>query len=131
MLDKLPLLASRVLRTDKGRNDADRFLSRLRQCRQAPEFRGWLRMLVGGSIGLDGGGYDMACAILDLASRSRNGAGPAELVSVRQRDLRTFASVIRDLEANGYLLRQGERLYFRSNLVREWWRKGHWPGGAA
>ena len=80
---------------------------------------------------LDGGGYDMACAILDLASRSRHGAGPAELVSVRQRDPRTFASVLRDLEADGYLLRQGERLCFRSNLVREWRRKRHWPGDTA
>lgn len=246
VLDELPLLVSRMLRTDKGRNDADRFLSRLRQWLQAPEFRGWLRTLVGGSIGLegvlrragmsgpinglapfhlgswerstaeaflgelgrhygfllpedamarilnllqdpvpyhvqlffsalrdscrgkadslsrevidecfadrlsgargaahldhyatrleaalDGGGYDMACEILDFASRSRNGAGPAELVSVRQRDPRTFASVLRDLEADGYLLRQGERLCFRSNLVREWWRKRYWPGGAA
>ena len=246
VLDELPVLVSRMLRTDEGRNDADRFLSRLRHWRQAPEFRGWFRTLVGGSIGLegvlrragmsgsindlapfrlgswdrstaeaflgelgrhsgfllpedaiarmldllqdpvpyhvqlffsalrdscrgkaaslsreaidrcfaerlagasgtahldhyatrleaalDGGGYDTACAILDLASRRGNGAGPAELDRLRQRDSRTFASVLRDLEADGYLLRQGGRLRFRSNLVREWWRKRHASGDTA
>ncbi|MCE2520830.1 MAG: ATP-binding protein [Alphaproteobacteria bacterium] len=246
VLDELPLLVSRMLRTDEGRDDAGRFLSRLRHWRQAPELRGRLRTLVGGSIGLegvlrragmsglindlasfrleswdqhtaeaflrelgghygfrlpedaaarmldllrdpvpyhvqlffsalrdscqgkvaslsrevidrcfaerlagasgtahldhyatrleavlDGGGYDTACAILDLASRRRNGTGPAELDELQQRDFRTFASVLHDLEADGYLLRQGGRLCFRSNLVREWWRKRHMSGGAA
>ena len=54
ILDELPLLVSRMLRTNEGRNDADRFLSRLRYWRQAPEVRGRFRTLVGGSIGLEG-----------------------------------------------------------------------------
>ena len=80
---------------------------------------------------LDGKGYDMACAILGRTSRRRNGAGVAELEDLRQRDPRIFASVLRDLEADGYLLRQDRRLCFRSNLVREWWRKHHASGSAA
>ncbi len=246
VLDELPLLVSRMLRTGEGRNDAGRFLSQLRHWRQAPEHRGRLRTLVGGSIGLegvlrragmsgsindlapfrleswarptaeafleelgrhsgfrlpddtivrmldllrdpvpyhvqlfysalrescrgetaslsreavdrcfaerlagasgtahldhhatrleaalDGDGYDMACAILGRACRRRNGAGMTELEELRQRGPRAFASVLRDLEADGYLLREGNRLRFRSNLVREWWRRYHGTGGAA
>ncbi len=246
ILDELPLLVSRMLRTDEGRNEADRFLSRLRHWRQSPELRGRLRTLVGGSIGLEGvlrragmsgsindlapfrleswdqrtaeaflvelgrhyefrlpevataqmlnllrdpvpyhvqlffsalrdscrgivaslsreaidqcfaerlsgasgtahldhyatrletalesGGYETACAILDLACRRRNGTSPVELENLQQRDSWTFASVLHDLEADGYLLRQGGRLCFRSNLVREWWRKHRMSGSAA
>ena len=246
ILDELPLLVSRMLRTDEGRNEADRFLSRLRHWRQSPELRGRLRTLVGGSIGLEGvlrragmsgsindlapfrldswdqrtaeaflvelgrhynfrlpevatarmldllrdpvpyhvqlffsslrdscrgnvaslsreaidqcfeerlagasgtahldhyatrleaaldsGAYETACTILDLACLHRNGTRPAELDDLRQRDSWTFASVLHDLEADGYLFRQGGRLCFRSNLVREWWRKRHVSGGTA
>ena len=37
-------------------------------------------------------------------------------------------SVIRDLEADGYLDRDENRLEFRSNLLREWWRKRYGRG---
>ena len=246
VLDELPLLISRMLRTDGGRNEVDRFLSRLRHWRQAPEFRGWLRTLVGGSVGLEGivrragmsgsindlapfhlgswdrstaeaflrelgrdsgfllpedaiarmldllqdpvpyhvqlfysalrdscrgkqaslsrkaidrcfaerlagasgtahlehyatrleaaldsGGYDMARAILDLASRRKNGAGPADLDHLHKRDFPTFRTILRDLEADGYLQYRGKRLCFRSNLLREYWRKYHASGGVA
>jgi hypothetical protein len=47
--------------------------------------------------------------------------------SVKSGD-RTFRSVMRDLEADGYLTREGDRLAFRSNLLREWWWKRHGRG---
>ncbi len=53
IIDELPLLISRMLHTAPGKNDADLFLSRLRQWRQTPELHGMFCMLVGGSIGLE------------------------------------------------------------------------------
>ena len=36
-----------------------------------------------------------------------------------------FRSALRTLEADGYIRRDGDRLSFRSNLLRQWWRKHH------
>ena len=74
---------------------------------------------------LDEHEYDVAVGILGNASRRRNGATPAELTELMHRDEQTFRSVLQDLEADGYLTREGDRLEFRSNLLREWWRKHH------
>ena len=52
----------------------------------------------------------------------------AELEELRRRGEPTFWSVLRDLEADGYLHRNENRLEFRSNLLREWWRKRYGRG---
>ena len=49
----------------------------------------------------------------------------AELEELRQRNEQTFQSVLRDLEADGYVKQEDSHLKFRSNLLREWWRKYH------
>ena len=36
-----------------------------------------------------------------------------------------FRSAMRVLEADGYIRRDGDRVSFRSNLLRRWWRKHH------
>ena len=41
-----------------------------------------------------------------------------------------YLSVLRDLEADGYVRHEGSRLKFRSNLLRKWWRKYHDRGVA-
>ena len=53
----------------------------------------------------------------------RNITGQAVVGDDLWSDERTFASVLRDLEADGYLRQEDDRLEFRSNLLREWWRK--------
>ena len=240
IIDELPILVSRMLRTGEGVHDAELLMSWLRQLRQAPELRERICTLVGGSIGLEGvlrraglsgsindlvpfhldswnrstaveflnslghsyaftlddasitrlldklrdpvpyhvqlffsalrdiclgdtarvspeaveqcfaerlsgasgtayldhyatrleialdeHEHAMAVGILQIACRRARGATLGELEGLRRRDERTFASVLRDLEADGYLRQENERLEFRSNLLREWWRKHH------
>ena len=244
ILDELPFLLSCLLRAEDGKRDAELLLSRLRHWRQAPELRGRVHTLVGGSIGLEGvlrrahlsgsindlvpfrlDSWDRATAteflkrlegdpdfrlddgsitqILDLlhdpvpyhvqlffgalcdacrgeasrispeviercfaerltgasgaahldhyaarlarafdedehetardilnrVCRRKDGAVLAVFEDLIQRSEQTFLSVLRDLEADGYLDRGTDRLRFRSNLLREWWRKHH--GGVA
>ena len=246
VIDELPVLISRVLRTPNGRDDAELFLSRLRYWRQGPEFHGVLRTLVGGSIGLEGvlrrvglsgsindlapfrleswdtgtasaflrelsttyrfalgddtilsmlkmlqdavpyhvqlffsalrdhcrddatrvsqevieqifsarlagasgtahldhyatrleialntNEYETARTILDHLSRHRNGADFKQLGPLEQEMQSVFVSVLRDLEADGYLVRQGQLWRFRSNLLREWWSRHHHSGVAS
>ena len=246
IIDELPVLLSRMLRTPNGRNDAELLLSRLRYLRQGPEFHGALRTLVGGSIGLEGvlrrvglsgsindlapfrleswdtdtartflrelgttyefalrddaissmlemlqdavpyhvqlffsalrhrcrddaacvsqevieqtfserlagasgtphldhyaarleialdtKEYEVARAILDHLCQHRNGAHFKQLSPLEQEMQSVFVSVLRDLEADGYLVRQGQLWRFRSNLLREWWRRYHLPGVSA
>lgn len=54
ILDELPILVSRILDSDGGRDEAALLLAKLRQWRQAPALRGKVQTLIGGSIGLDG-----------------------------------------------------------------------------
>ena len=245
IVDELPLLVSRMLRTAGRKPDAEMLLSRLRHWRQAPELRSKVRTLVGGSIGLEGvlrraglsglindlapfhldswdrptaveflnalgngcdfrlddgaiarildllrdpvpyhvqlffqtlrdacrsepsrvspemiercfeerlagasgtahldhyaerleiafdeREHEMARDILGRACRRKDGASFAELGDLRQRSEQTYLSVLRDLEADGYVRHEGSRLRFRSNLLRKWWRKYHDRGGA-
>ena len=74
-------------------------------------------------IALDEDEHAMAVGILRITCRRERGAPLAELEDLRRSDERTFASVLRDLEADGYLRQEDDRLEFRSNLLREWWRK--------
>ena len=243
IIDELPVLLSRMLRMPDGRNDADLLLSRLRYWRQGPEFRGAVRTLVGGSIGLEGvlrraglsgsindlapfhleswdadtavtflnelgktnevdlgddaissilkllqdpvpyhvqlffaalrdhskgdvacvsheviertfserlagasgtahldhyatrleialkpDEYDIACAILDHLSRHRNGTDLRQLDQLQQQRVAVFKSVLRDLEADSHLVKQGRLWRFLSNLLREWWNRHHHSG---
>ena len=52
----------------------------------------------------------------------------SELKRLRRDSEQTFMSVLRVLEADGYLRRRDSHLVFRSNLLREWWRKRHGRG---
>ena len=74
-------------------------------------------------IALDEHEQAMAVGILQIACRRTRGATPAELEDLRRSDERTYGAVLRDLEADGYLRQEDGRLEFRSNLLREWWRK--------
>ena len=67
--------------------------------------------------------HETALGILGHACRRVDGATHAELEDLRRSSEQTFLSVLRDLEADGYLNRHEDRLEFRSNLLREWWRK--------
>ena len=53
IIDELPLLVAR-LANNGGRQDAELLLSKLREWRQAPDLRGRVVTLAGGSIGLEG-----------------------------------------------------------------------------
>ena len=74
-------------------------------------------------IALDAHEHDVAISILGNACRRNSGTSLAELEELRRNGEPTFWSVLRDLEADGYLVRDEDRLEFRSNLLREWWRK--------
>ena len=238
VVDELPVPVARLLRTAEGARDAELLLSRLRYWRQAPELRGRVLMLFGGSVGLEGvlrrarlsapindlspfhlGAWDRptaaafleelgrdcdfrldegvaarildllgdpvpyhvqlffsalrdACAgdpsgvspetvercfaerlagpggtahldhyetrletafddrdletaraVLDRVCRRADGAAFPALEDLRQSGGPAFPSVLRDLQADGYLLREDDRLRFRSNLLRQWWRE--------
>ena len=240
ILDELPLLISRLLRTGERRHDAELLLSRLRHWRQAPALRNRIRTLIGGSIGLEGilrraglsgsindpapfhveswgrstaveflnrlgsdcdfrldgesithilellqdpvpyhvqlffsalrdacGGnpsgvsrkliercfeerlagargtahldhyaerleiafdekeHDVARDILSRACLRKRGVKLTALGDLRGLSEPAVQSVLRDLEADGYLMRAGSRIEFRSNLLRVWWRKHH------
>lgn len=76
-------------------------------------------------IALDQHEHEIALCILGRVCRRARGAALEELGDLRRSSERTYLSVLRDLEADGYLEQDGDRLEFRSNLLREWWRKHH------
>ena len=240
IVDELPVLVSRMVRTSEGQRDAELLLSQLRHWRHDPQMRGRIHTLVGGSIGLEGvlrraglsgsindlapfrldswdrltaatfletlghdynfclneeavarildllgdpvpyhvqlffsalrdvcrnqssrvlhetveqcfedrlagpsgtahldhyatrlelafdeHEYETARDILGRVCQRKDGVSPAELEHSRRRDERTFSSVLRDLKADGYVRFENDRLQFRSNLVRIWWKKHH------
>ena len=69
-----------------------------------------------------------ALAILLRLSRL---ASPTEWATVKELQQlmagceAAFRSALRVLEADGYIRRDSERISFRSNLLRQWWRKHH------
>ena len=79
-------------------------------------------------IALEEREYEMACEILGRACQRRDGASLADLEELVASDEQRFRAVLRDLEADGYLNRDTNRLRFRSNLLREWWRRHHGRG---
>lgn len=70
-------------------------------------------------------------AALDVLSRLSRLASPTEWATVRELEQQMagreapFRSALRVLEADGYIRRDGDRVSFRSNLLRRWWRKHH------
>lgn len=78
---------------------------------------------------LDEQEHEMARAILDHACKSRDGVRLADLGRLRRGREPAFGSALRDLKADRYLGEINRRLAFRSNLLREWWRKHHRLGG--
>ena len=79
-------------------------------------------------IALDAHEHDVAIGILGNTCLRTSGTSLSELERLRQTGEQTFWSVLRDLEADGYLVRDEDRLEFRSNLLREWWRKRYGRG---
>ena len=79
-------------------------------------------------VALDEREYELARHILSQACRRGNGSTIEELTETIDSDQRIFRSALHDLEADGYLTREGNRLKFRSNLLREWWRRHHRRG---
>lgn len=74
--------------------------------------------------------YEMARQVLSRTCRRQDGTTIGELTDLIEVDERTFRVVLRDLEADGYLIRKADQLAFRSNLLREWWRRHHSRGFA-
>ena len=72
--------------------------------------------------------YELAREVLNHTCRRRDGTSLGELMGPGVSDERTFQAVLRDLEADGYLIRESDRFTFRSNLLREWWRRHHGGG---
>ena len=54
IVDELPVLVGRMLREERGHDEVELLLAKLRSWRQSPQLRGKVHTLVGGSIGLDG-----------------------------------------------------------------------------
>lgn len=82
-------------------------------------------------IGFDEHEQTAARGILECACRRRGGASLAEIEDVQRADESAFRSARRELIASGYIDRDGDRLRFRSNLLRAWWRKHHAGAAAA
>ena len=65
--------------------------------------------------------HEIALSVLARASRSERGVPKSELAGDhRASDL---GHVLQTLESDGYLHSPGDRVSFRSNLLRVWWRK--------
>ena len=74
-------------------------------------------------------------AALTVLARLSRLASPTEWATVKELQQllagheASFQSALRVLEADGYIRRDGDRISFRSNLLRRWWRK-HQAGDA-
>ncbi|MDE0055407.1 MAG: hypothetical protein OXT64_14320 [Gammaproteobacteria bacterium] len=66
---------------------------------------------------------EFAYQLLARTSRFENGVRLSEIVAAGGEHTVRTGEVLQALEADGYLERRGDRLAFRSNLVRVWWRK--------
>lgn len=66
---------------------------------------------------------EFAYRLLARASRFENGLLLSQIATAGGEQTVRTREVLQALEADGYLERRGDRLAFRSNLVRVWWRK--------
>lgn len=68
--------------------------------------------------------HQVALDVLGRTCRGDGGIQKAELEDLRQQNEPALRSVLRDLEADGYLRRDSDgTLRFRSNLLQRWWMK--------
>ncbi len=74
-------------------------------------------------IMLDADEQEAAHDILNHACRRRDGARISDIEKLTRRGENVFLSALRNLESDGYMRRDGPYVCFRSNLLREWWRK--------
>ena len=81
-------------------------------------------------VALDEHEHELARAVLSRICRRQIGESIGKLTEAVESDERTLHSVLHSLEADGYLVRDASRLKFRSNLLREWWRRHHRTGSA-
>ena len=72
-------------------------------------------------LAFNGAELETALGILGRVCRREDGGGLAELNDLLGRNEATFRLVLRDLESDGYLRHDHDRLQFRSNLLRQWW----------
>lgn len=79
-------------------------------------------------IMLDADEQEAAHDILNHACRRRDGARISGIEELTRRGKSVFLSALRNLESDGYVRRDGSYVCFRSNLLREWWRKNRSAG---
>ena len=102
------------------------FESNLTGKRGQPHLEHYLNRL---KLALDTEHFEVATAILDTASR-QGGASMKDVVSVAGFGSEIGRSVLKELISDGYIDRHDERIEFRSELLRIWWRKNQ-IGGAS
>ena len=66
---------------------------------------------------------EFAFDVLARASRFENGVARTEVTAAGSEQAVHAGHVLQALEADGYLERRDDRVAFRSNMVRVWWRK--------
>lgn len=64
----------------------------------------------------------LARTVLAIACQQEDGATRAKIATASE-PASVLGEVLQTLEADGYLVRKGDRVAFRSNLLRVWWRK--------
>ena len=79
-------------------------------------------------IMLDADEREAARDILDHACRRRDGARISDIEEPARRGEGVFLSALLNLESDGYVRLEGSYVCFRSNLLREWWRKNRSAG---
>ena len=77
---------------------------------------------------LDADEREAARDILDHACRRRDGARISDIEKLSRRGEGVFLSALLNLESDGYVRLEGSYVCFRSNLLREWWRKNRSAG---
>ena len=76
-------------------------------------------------IALDERERDAALAILSRLASPKESVLVKDLQQLTPGDHDACRSALRVLETDGYIRRNDDRVSFRSNLLREWWRKHH------
>ncbi|MDE0519682.1 MAG: hypothetical protein OXH71_03190, partial [Candidatus Dadabacteria bacterium] len=79
-------------------------------------------------IMLDADEQEAAHDILNHACRRRDGARISDIEKLTRQGESELLSALRNLESDGYVRRDGSHVCFRSNLLREWWRKNRSGG---
>ena len=78
-------------------------------------------------VAMDVASYEVAEAVLRLAC-SPEGAAMEDVEALAGGPGGIFRMVLNELEFDGYVVRSGARIEFRSELLRTWWRKNRVGG---